>query len=397
MNAPHIKTDVTIVGAGLVGMTAALSLSKIGYDVVLLDSQIQHTPDYPDDDWDQRIYAISPKNKQWLSTLDIWDLLDQSRITPMQSMEIWGDTSTQPLQLNAEDVSADCLGFILEERLLKDAIFQCIQSTNIHLVVGQCVTIQATELGTVVKLQNDQTIESTLLLAADGANSWVRQQLDIGLQHKHYEQTAIVANFTIQKPHANVARQWFTQDAERNSAVLAWLPLANNKVSIVWSAPVAQAERLLKLSFEALTHEVVQAGGNALGDMTIIGEPASFPLSLKVAEKTVMKSVVFIGDAAHRVHPMAGQGVNLGFRDVIDLLHLLENKHVYQPINDAALLKQYARIRKADVLNMVTLTSGLYHLFENPYPIIKTVRNWGLAATNQHMLKKMLITKAIAL
>ncbi len=219
----------------------------------------------------------------------------------------------------------------------------------------------------------------------------------MGVQHKDYEQTAIVANFTTERPHANTARQWFTQDAMGKSAVLAWLPLPENKISIVWSAPTAHATTLLQLSPEAFTHAVMQAGGGALGEMHLMGQPASFPLTLKQASKSVMPSVVLVGDAAHSVHPMAGQGVNLGCRDVIDLLNLLGARHVYQPINDAALLKQYARIRKADLLSMVTLTNGLYHLFESPYSMVKNVRNWGLTTANQQTVKKLLIANAIAL
>jgi len=246
-------------------------------------------------------------------------------------------------------------------------------------------------------LDNQQTIESTLLLAADGANSWVRQQLDIGVKHKDYEQTAIVANFLTEKPHEHIARQWFTHDGMGRGGVLAWLPLPENKISIVWSAPTAHAEALMKLPLDVFANEVMRAGGSSLGAMSPIGKLASFPLILKQANQIVASSVILIGDAAHRVHPMAGQGVNLGFRDVIDLLDLLESKHTYQPINDKALLKQYARIRKVDLLNMVSLTNGLYHLFESSHSVVKHVRNWGLSATNQQAIKKILIANAISL
>jgi len=398
MIASHLKADVTIVGAGLVGMAAAVAMSQAGYDVILVDSQPPRAHSDADDDWDQRIYAISPKNMQWLTQLGAWPLLDAQRVAEMQSMEIWGDATTQPLQLHAEDVSADCLGFILEERLLKAALLKCIQASSVRMIVGHhCLSVQSSPQHALLQLANQQEIESTLLLAADGANSWVRQQLEVGVQRKDYEQTAIVANFTTEKPHANIARQWFTQDAMSKSAVLAWLPLPENKISIVWSSPTPHAKTLLQLSPEAFTHAVAQAGGGALGDMHLMGQPASFPLVLKQVSQSVMPSVVLIGDAAHSVHPMAGQGVNLGFRDVIDLLNLLGAKHVYQPINDASLLKQYARVRKADLLNMVALTNGLYHLFESPYTMVKNVRNWGLTATNQRTVKKLLIANAIAL
>lgn len=397
MQSP-LKADVTIVGAGLVGMAAAVAFDQAGYQVMLVDSQIQPAPSYAGGDWDQRIYAISPKNMQWLSQLGVWPLLDAKRIAEMQSMEIWGDAGVQPLQLQAEDVSADCLGFIVEERLLKDALLKCIQASSVRMIEGhRCLSVQSSPQNTQLELANQQVIDSTLLLAADGANSWLRQQLAIGVQHKDYEQTAIVANFVTEKSHAHIARQWFTQDDADRSAVLAWLPLPDNKISIVWSAPTEYAKSLLQLSPDAFTHEVMQAGGAALGAMRLMGPPAGFPLALKHASHSVKSSVVLIGDASHRVHPMAGQGVNLGFRDVIDLLNLLGGKHVYQAINDAALLKQYARMRKADLLNMVALTNGLYHLFESSYTVVKSARNWGLTAANQQKVKKLLVAHAIAL
>jgi ubiquinone biosynthesis UbiH/UbiF/VisC/COQ6 family hydroxylase len=398
MTATQLKTDVTIVGAGLVGLAATVALAQAGYQVVLIDSQTQQRLRYPADDWDQRIYAISPNNMQWLSQLGIWPLMDKNRITEMQAMEIWGDTTSQPLTLHAEDVNADSLGFIVEERLLKDALLQWIEASDVCMLTGhECLAIKSSLQQTLLTLDNQQTIESTLLLAADGANSWVRQQLDIGVQHKDYEQTAIVANFLTEKSHKHIARQWFTHDAMGRGGVLAWLPLPENKISIVWSAPTANAEALMKLALDVFANEVMRAGNGSLGAMSPIGKPASFPLVLKQANQSVASSVILIGDAAHRVHPMAGQGVNLGFRDVIDLLDLLESKHTYQPINDKALLKQYARVRKSDLLKMVSLTNGLYHLFESPHSVVKHVRNWGLSATNQQAIKKILIANAISL
>jgi ubiquinone biosynthesis UbiH/UbiF/VisC/COQ6 family hydroxylase len=398
MTATQLKTDVTIVGAGLVGLAATVALVQAGYQVVLVDSQTQQRLRYPADDWDQRIYAISPNNMQWLSQLDIWPLMDTNRITEMQAMEIWGDTTSQPLSLHAEDVNADGLGYIIEERLLKDALLQWIEASDVRMLTGhECLAIKSSPQHTLLTLDNQQTIESTLLLAADGANSWVRQQLDVGVQHQNYEQTAIVANFLTEKSHEHIARQWFTHDATGRGGVLAWLPLPENKISIVWSAPTAHAEALMKLPLDVFANEVMRAGSSSLGAMSPIGKPASFPLMLKQANQIVASSVILIGDAVHRVHPMAGQGVNLGFRDVIDFLDLLESKHTYQPINDKALLKQYARIRKVDLLNMVSLTNGLYHLFESSHSVVKHVRNWGLSATNQQAIKKMLIANAISL
>jgi len=401
-----LKTDVTIVGAGLVGLSAAVAMSKAGHEVVLVDRQ-PHTADgrlpAEDADWDQRIYAISPNNVQWLSSLGVWQLLDRSRIGEMHAMEIWGDAGATPLSLFAEDVNADDLGVIVEERALRKALMQQVQACGVRILLGhQCLALSAAPGQATLQLDNQQVIESALLIAADGVHSWVRQQLGIAVEQKDYRQTAIVANFITEKPHANIARQWFRQDGASADSVahcgiLAWLPLPGNRISIVWSAPAGYADVLMQLDAAAFTTEVMCAGNAALGRLTMLGTPAAFPLVLKKAGALVQNSVVLAGDAAHRIHPMAGQGVNLGFRDIVDLTRLLSGRHSLQPINDGSLLKRYTRARKADLSNMLMLTNGLYHLFESRNPVVQKVRNWGLSATNQQAIKKELVKQAIAL
>jgi ubiquinone biosynthesis UbiH/UbiF/VisC/COQ6 family hydroxylase len=401
MSASTLKADVTIVGAGLVGLSAAVAMRKAGYEVVLVDDQ-EHPQTYTqlqnDADWDQRIYAISPKNVQWLASLGAWQLLDVSRIGEMQVMEIWGDATDAPLTLSAEDVNADDLGFIVEERALKNALLQQVQAYDVRTLFGcKCIKLIADISQATLHLDNQQVIESKLLIAADGVNSWVRMQLGIGVQAKEYHQTAVVANFMTEKSHGNIARQWFKLGEDGHCSILAWLPLPENKISIVWSAPTQSADALLQFDADEFTNQVMQAGDSVLGKLTMITKPAAFPLVLKKAETLAVNSVVLVGDAAHRIHPMAGQGVNLGFRDVIDLLEIIANKHQYQPINDISLLKCYMRVRKADLLKMLTLTNGLYHLFENQNSVVQKIRNWGLAVTNQQPIKKILVKNAIAL
>lgn len=392
-----IKTDVAIIGAGLVGLAAAVAMQQAGQSVAIVDAKTPANIQLAENTWDTRIYAISPRNAAWLRELGVWQDLNPARIGHMQAMEIFGDTTLAPIHLLADDVNADDLGFIVEAGALSQALLKQVESLGIQrLFNAPCKTIQTAENSTTLTLENGQVITSTLLIAADSSQSWVRQQLNLPLRHKSYQQSAIVANFIVEKSHGNIARQWFSILEGKNS-ILAWLPLPDNTISIVWSVSTKVAETLLLLNDDEFTEKVQNAGGAVLGDLNLIGARAVFPLVMQKADDYTQQSVVFMGDAAHKIHPMAGQGVNLGFRDVMDFMHILKNKNPYQAVNDASLLKSYARKRKVDMLNMLLLTDGLYQLFESQNKVIKKVRHWGMSATNLKVIKKMLVENAIAL
>jgi 2-octaprenylphenol hydroxylase len=403
MTVATMHTHVAVMGAGLVGLSAALAMHQLGFSVVLIDAHAQLEAEYDKADWDQRIYAISPRNANWLKSLGVWQHLDLTRLTQVETMQIWGDTTPTSLDLNSEAINADAMAFIVEERALKLALLQQVLQLGLPTIFGinaHSVNILPTQAQ--LTLENGKIIHSDLLLAADGANSWVRQQANIAVTQKDYRQTAIVANFSTEHQHSNSARQWFRQEkqspeANAHCGILAWLPLPERRISIVWSVSTDYAQYLLQLDDVAFTQQVMQAGNAALGEMTLLGARAAFPLVLKKAEVLAQDALVLIGDAAHRIHPMAGQGVNLGFRDVIDLADILHRKHHYQSLSDQRLLKQYTRSRKADVLNMTSLTSGLYHLFESQNTMVQKVRNWGLTTTHHPALNKMLVKRAIAL
>lgn len=394
-----LSVDVTVVGAGLVGLAAALACHQAGYSVALLDSgpglsqADANGQGATGTEWDARIYAISPTNAKWLSHLGAWPLLDKARLGQITTMQIFADGV--PLKLDAEDESADSLAYVLESRALAHALYERVSMTGMPVYHHACVGFDSASR--TLHLADNSSIQSAMVIAADGSQSWLRQQIGIGVQKKSYAQRALVANFSVELDHAHVARQWFSSQCQNSSAILAWLPLTHKVVSIVWSVPLAYAEELLALSPAAFTQAVMQAGDEVLGDMQLLSPPVAFPLNRQTCERTVQDGVVLVGDAAHQIHPMAGQGVNLGFRDVIDLLAILQTKNSYQSLTDSSLLKAYTRRRKVDVLSMQLLTDGLFQLFDSTHPVVKGIRNLAWRLANQGWVKKTLLTLALKL
>lgn len=312
------------------------------------------------------------------------------------------DASKEPLKLSAEDIHAKDLGEIIEASALTKVLLENVQTLNIPTffeVNVENLTVSPEQSQLIFKNPQGKpiTISADLLLAADGSQSWVREQCDFSVKRSAYAHHGLVANFKAEKNHQNIARQWFLKDEAGHVQVLAWLPLPDSLISIVWSASPEFTGQLLQLDAATLTKKVTEAGHDLLGNFELVTPPAAFPLALQKVEPVFSQSVVLLGDAAHQVHPMAGQGVNLGFRDIQDLLEVLNKKNPYQKINDAQLLKKYARMRKVDVAKVTMLTDGLYQLFDHPSDVIKKVRNWGFETTKHRLLKAALLNQAIKL
>jgi ubiquinone biosynthesis UbiH/UbiF/VisC/COQ6 family hydroxylase len=384
--------DVIVVGGGLVGSACANALAQSGHRVALLEAKKLNTENLANG-WDSRIYAISPGNATWLETLGVWRLLDSNRTCPIVSMHIWGDEDTAELQFNAYEANAANLGFIVENRQLQQSLWSRLAEADVEVIAGAIATSvdwQSDQAN--LKLADGRCLSAKLIVAADGGNSWTRGQAGITAQAHEYEQMGVVANFETELPHQHIARQWFGVDG-----VLAWLPLPGNRISIVWSTSNNHAQHLQGLEAEDLAAEVAEMGKKMLGNMCLITPAAAFPLALLSAQQLVKPRLVLIGDAAHLLHPLAGQGVNLGFRDATTLVQILSACKSMQDIGDIMLLRRYERARKTDMMAMQYMTHGLHGLFANQRPMVNKLRNWGLALTNQQVaLKKYLIKQAIA-
>ncbi|MEO8306192.1 MAG: FAD-dependent monooxygenase [Betaproteobacteria bacterium] len=392
MTTGGIDHDVLIAGTGLTGLAVARALANTGLSVALADRAGVAMPLSPLDagDWDARIYAISPGSASFLRSLGAWQLLTPDRVAPVESMRIEGDAGAL-LNFSAYEQGERALAWIVEERALRAALLMQVRTSGI--AIRAPVVFDALSYSTdaaVLRMGGGESIAARLVIGADGLRSWVREAAGIAVTPRPYAQTAVVANFACERAHRGRAWQWFRDDG----GILAWLPLPGRRVSIVWSAPEALARELLALSPEGLGERVAAAGRHSLGAFSPLSRSAGFPLqSVKVPAVSAHR-VALVGDAAHGVHPLAGQGVNLGFGDAEALFAVV---HERGPVADAGapiLLERYARRRAEPVLAMHAVTDGLARLFGTPSPWIRSARNLGMAGLDRLPAAKRLLAQS---
>jgi 2-octaprenyl-6-methoxyphenol hydroxylase len=371
--------DVLIAGAGLVGLSLAPALAAAGRRVALADRAAVTSPPPPagDDDWDTRVYAISPGSVAFLSSLGVWQALPPDRIAAVEAMIVEGDGGAR-LRFSAYELGERALAWIVEERTLKAALVTRVAEAGVALH-APCAfdSLAFGRKGGVLECGAD-TLHARLVVGADGLRSHVRQTAGIVAETRPYGQTAVVANFRCERAHLGRAFQWFHDDG----GVLAWLPLPGRRVSMVWSAPHALARELLDLPSAALAARVTASGRHCLGALEAITPAAGFPLQLSTLPTTIGHRVALVGDAAHGIHPLAGQGVNLGFADAEALASVLRHSGPITDPGEPLLLERFARQRKAPVLAMQYVTDGLARLFGTSLPFARAARNWGMTAVD---------------
>ncbi|MBI3285516.1 MAG: UbiH/UbiF family hydroxylase [Burkholderiales bacterium] len=388
-------SDICIVGNGAVGKAAALGLTQAGLKVTLLCPAA--APVAASDHWDVRVYALNHVAHDLLSSLRVWDALDAGRVAPVAAMQVHGGHAADAGKLGFDAYGAciEELAWIVEDRNLNRALDTAMKfAQNLNVLHGRAQALQLQEDSALVRLDDGTALRATLVIGADGAQSWVRAQCDIGLDYRSYGQKGVVANFACEKPHRGVAQQWFVGE----QGIIALLPLPGQRVSLVWSAPDALAAQLLREPLPALAARLEEYCLASLGHLSALvpEEIKAFPLTLMHPHSTIAPRVALVGDAAHVVHPLAGHGMNLGFGDVACLLDLVRRREAYRDCGDSRVLERYRRARKEQVMLMQLTTDGLARLFASELAPLRLARNLGLNLLDRlPVIKGKLISHAM--
>lgn len=378
------KFDVVVVGAGIAGASLALALRDSGLSVAVVEAQPVACPPLPEtsgvNDFDLRVSALTPRSCAFLRELGAWQAIADYRYCTYRHMTVWDAQGTGQIEFDESDVGGAALGHIVENRaIVGSLIAQLQQSPGVALFDGCAVRScerKADDL-LCLTLEDDRALEAQLLVAADGALSRVRDWMSFATREWDYGHRAIVATVEVSQPHQATAWQGFSPDGP-----LALLPLPGDDahlVSIVWSQRDAAADELLALDDAAFCAALASASEYRLGEVTACSRRIAFPLRQRHAIDYVQPGVALVGDAAHTIHPLAGQGINLGLQDVAALAEELTAAAARgEAPGELAVLRRYQRRRKGDNLLMMAAMDGFKRLFEQPALPVRWLRNAGM-------------------
>lgn len=379
--------DVLVVGGGLIGAATALALAQSGWRVRLLEAGSAPQAIPVATDATARVSAISPASFNLLNHLGVWSRMDAARVLPYQAMQVWeGDTPANGMHFTASETGVPALGYFLENETLRVALWQALEDAGVAIETGVVLERVMLRAEFVDAASTTQRYRARLIAVTDGAESSVRSMLGIDVQREAYGHDALVTTVQTEHAHQDTAWQRFLP-----SGPLAFLPLADGRCSIVWSQPPEQAAKNAALDDAAFCVALSDAlGETPLGRVLEATPRITFPLQKRQAEHYVRPRVALLGDAAHTLHPLAGQGVNLGFQDVAALAAVLgpAMSGTVQDPGEFARLRRYERARRGDNLLMQAGMAGLKSLFEQEQAPLRALRRWGLAAVGKSALLK---------
>ena len=373
------SSDIIIVGGGMVGACMALAAAREGFQVTLLEPR-QPSLDWTGDDFDIRVSALTRTSETILRNLDVWQGMQQRRVTAYENMHVWDRKGFGEVHFAAEDVGAPNLGHIVENRVIVASLWEQIthQANIKHMADVEIVSIEREGDQTKLIASNDDVLSASLVIGADGARSSVRELVGLTASTSSYDQEGVVCTVKAEQGNASTAWQRFMP-----TGPLALLPMNEEYFSIVWSTSPEQAQSLVNASEESFNLELTQASEAVCGKLSVVGERAAFPLRKLKAERYVLDGVALIGDAAHVIHPLAGQGVNLGFLDAAMLMDvLIEARAQRDSIGSMGVLRRYERARKGHNLVVQSAMDGFKHLFSNNNPALSLIRNLGLGVAH---------------
>lgn len=385
--------QIVVCGAGIVGLSTALALARRGQRVAVLAPRA-NVPPADADRYHPRVYAISPASQRFLAELGVWDAMPASRLTPVTGMEIHGDADGQ-VNLSAWQAALPQLAWIVESGEIERVLIQAVRMFGIPWLEDRCTGYRDGAIDT----ESGARIEAELFVGADGAASPLREAAGLKHESVSYHDTGLVVHLDAERPHQGTAFQWF-----RDDGVLALLPLpdtsAGPQVSMVWSMRAEPAQALLALPPEEqaarLETLLADAAEGRLGTLKVRSKLHGFPLTLERAQM-VAPGIALAGDAAHRLHPLAGQGLNLGLGDVEALARIVAGREAYRAAGDLRVLHRYQRARAEPVLAMRLATDGLHKLFASRATPLVWLRNAGMHWVERTpLIKRRLITGASA-
>jgi len=375
----ELTADILVVGGGLVGGPLACALAQSGLSVALIDGEVPDATLAPA--FDGRASAVALAPQRMLAAIGLWPDIEPLA-APIRHIRVSDGASPLFLHYDHRDVGEDSFGWIVENRALRQAILKGVarHSDRITFLAPVRMTDLARNPSDVVATLSDgRTVRARLAVAADGRGSPVRESARIGVTSWPYNQTAIVCTVAHSLPHGDAAQEHFLP-----AGPFAILPLTGQRSSVVWTEKAHLVPAILAQDEAAFQRELESRFGDYLGELTLEGPRFSYPLTLQFANAYTAHRLVLIGDAAHGMHPVAGQGMNMGLRDVAALAELLvEAKRLGQDLGDAQILARYGRWRRFDNLLMLGLTDGLVRLFSNDVAPVKLARDLGMAAVNR--------------
>ena len=386
--AEHIIADVIVVGAGMVGVAFATALAPSGLNIILLEQRGGDIAGFDDfvrsqenQGFDPRVSALTCASQQILESVGAWQHMQTHRLSPYTEMDVWDGEGTGHIHFSSNDLHEPYLGHIVENRVTLAGLYQALQQhDNVKLITGVNVKkLSSSELrGRTLTLSDGKTLTAPLIVASDGALSKTRQMAGIPMWEWDYGHHAIVTTVKTAQPHQKTAWQRFTEDGP-----LALLPLSSEEgdcyCSIVWSTSPAHAKALMELEDADFCHELGRTFENRLGDILWADRREVFPLRQRHAKHYIQKNFVAIGDAAHTIHPLAGQGVNLGLLDAAQLAETLSDAVSRDEfVGSEQVLRRYQRQRQSDNIQMSAAMEGFKQLFNSEQPILRLARNFGM-------------------